>query len=237
MSGFRWELTAGAAAELALLAGLWATVGLGLPGLITGATYALVSWGVLSVAFRRPRTGRFDPANAVTLLRVVLIAAVTALAADNLGRPAPGALLTFATVALVLDTVHGRVARATGTSSELGGRFDIEADAFLVLVLSVFAAALLGGWVMAIGCLRYAFVAASWIAPWLRGPLPPSRARKLVGVFQAVALLVAGSGLLPRPLSVGLVALALTSLVWSFGRDVVRLWRHRALAASPKPRR
>ncbi|MGW0229886.1 CDP-alcohol phosphatidyltransferase family protein [Actinopolymorpha singaporensis] len=221
---FRWELTAGTAAELALLACLWATVGLGVPGLLTGTTYAVVSWGVMSVAFRRPRTERFGPANAVTLVRVVLIAPVTALAADNLGRTAPAALVAFAAVALVLDTVDGRVARATGTSSELGGRFDIEVDAFLVLVLSGFVAALLGGWVVAIGCLRYVFVATSWAAPWLRGPLPPSQARKLVGVYQGVALLVAGSGLLPRAAATTLVALALASLVWSFGRDVVRLW-------------
>ncbi|MET9018511.1 CDP-alcohol phosphatidyltransferase family protein [Actinopolymorpha sp. NPDC004070] len=234
---FRWELTAGAVAELALLAGLWATAGLGVPGLLTGTTYALVSWAVLSVAFRRPRTGRFGPANAVTLVRVVLIAAVVALAADHLGRPSPAALSAIAAVALVLDTVDGRVARATGTSSELGGRFDIEADALLVLVLSVFAAALLGSWVVAIGCLRYVFVAASWVAPWLRGPLPPSQARKVVGVFQGIALLVAASGLLPRSASVAVVVLAFTSLVWSFGRDVVRLWQHRTRRTSPQRRR
>ena len=58
---------------------------------------------------------------------------------------------------LVLDAVDGRVARRTGTTSSFGARFDGEADAFLILVLSVYVAARLGSWVLVIGAARYAF--------------------------------------------------------------------------------
>ena len=45
----------------------------------------------------------------------------------------------FGRGALALDGVDGQVARRTGTASELGARFDMEVDAFLILVLSVAA--------------------------------------------------------------------------------------------------
>ena len=49
-------------------------------------------------------------------------------------------LVVLAAVALVLDGVDGQVARRTGTVSALGARFDMEVDAFLMLVLSVYVA-------------------------------------------------------------------------------------------------
>jgi phosphatidylglycerophosphate synthase len=100
----------------------------------------------------------------------------------------------------------------------------MEVDAFLILVLSVHVALTLGPWVMVIGALRYAFVVASWGLAWLRDPLPPSHARKVVAAVQGIALVVAASGLLPHPDV--LVGLALVSLVWSFGRDIAWLWRN-----------
>ena len=50
----------------------------------------------------------------------------------------------MATVALLLDAVDGQVARRTNTVSALGARFDMETDAFLVLVLSVYVAPIVG---------------------------------------------------------------------------------------------
>ena len=38
------------------------------------------------------------------------------------------------------------------------------------------------------GLLRYAFVAAGWLWPWLRAPLPPSRRRQTICVVQIVGL-------------------------------------------------
>jgi uncharacterized membrane protein YphA (DoxX/SURF4 family) len=53
----------------------------------------------------------------------------------------------------------------------------MEVDAFLILVLSVYVSMSLGPWVLLIGGMRYAFVAAARVLPWLNAPLPPSTAR------------------------------------------------------------
>ncbi|GAB3430539.1 hypothetical protein GCM10027569_76650 [Flindersiella endophytica] len=221
----RWELGAGAGVQLLLLAVLWLTVGLTTAGWVAGTVFTVGCWAVLLVAFRRARTRSLGPANRVTLARVLLIGGVTALAVSELGGPAPLVMVVLAAVALLLDTVDGRVARRTGTASELGARFDIEADAFLVFVLCVFVAVQLGTWwALAIGLMRYAFVAAAWAWPWLAGPLAHSQVRKLIGALQGIALLVAASGLLPDVVGAAVVAVALALLCLSFGRDVVRLY-------------
>ena len=80
-------------------------------------------------------------------------------------------LVVIATVALILDGVDGQVARRTHTVTALGARFDVEVDSILLLVLSVRIAPVLGLWVLAIGLMRYAWVAASWLLPW-QAPLP-----------------------------------------------------------------
>jgi phosphatidylglycerophosphate synthase len=170
------------------------------------------------------------PADRVTLGRTTLVGGVTTLVADSLTRSEPAAVLVpLAAVALSLDAVDGWVARRTGTVSAFGARFDMEVDTFLILVLSGFVARSLGGWVLAIGLMRYAFVAAGWVVPWLRAELPARYWRKVVAATQGVVLVVAASGLPPRPAAVALVALALALLVESFGRDVGWLWHHRAV--------
>ncbi len=148
---------------------------------------------------------------------------MAALVAGHLaGGGHTAALVVVASVALVLDGVDGQVARRTGTASKLGARFDMETDAFLVLVLSVEVAWSVGAWVLAIGAMRYVFGAAAWAAPWLCAELRPSVARKAVAVVQGVVLVVAAAGVVPH--AGLLVAAALALLVWSFGRDV--LWLH-----------
>jgi phosphatidylglycerophosphate synthase len=131
----------------------------------------------------------------------------------------------MATVALILDAVDGPVARRTGTDSALGARFDVEVDSVLVLVLSVYVAVLLDPWVLVIGAMRYAFVAAGWAAPWLRSPLPASYSAKAVAALQGIVLVVAAADVLPRSVAAALAGVALALLVWSFTRSVVWLWR------------
>jgi phosphatidylglycerophosphate synthase len=157
----------------------------------------------------------------------VLVGGVTALVADRLwsgGGPA-APLVVLAATALALDAVDGRVARRTGTASALGARFDMEVDSFLVLMLSVHVAVLLGPWVLAIGALRYVFVAAGRMAPWLRSQLPTSYPAKVVAALQGVVLVVAAADVLPRALAAALAGTALALLVCSFGRSVVWLRR------------
>jgi phosphatidylglycerophosphate synthase len=223
---------AGLLAQFAVLGGLTAAVGVGTAGWITGTVFALALCALLSRAMHRSGMRVFGPANAVTLARATLVGGVTALVADVAGRHTPVAVLVvLASVALVLDGVDGIVARRTGTTSPFGARFDGEVDAFLILVLSVFVALHLGWWVLAIGAFRYAFVAAGWHFTWLQGDLPVRYSRKTVAAVQGVVLVIAASGLLPGLFSGALVAAALTSLVWSFGRDIAYL--HRTYATAP----
>jgi phosphatidylglycerophosphate synthase len=220
------ETAVGAGVQILLLALIGTAIGLGPAGWLTGLAFAFATWAVLSRALRRARPRSFGPANRVTLGRATLVGGVTALVADSFQDSPPLSLFVGLTaVALILDGVDGKVARRTGTSTPLGARFDMEVDAFLILVLSVYVATRLGPWVLLIGGMRYAFVAAARGWPWLTAPLPPSTARKTVAALQGVLLLLAGAQLLPHAVNGAVAALALGLLVWSFGRDVRWLWR------------
>jgi phosphatidylglycerophosphate synthase len=228
----RVELIVAAAAQAVLLFLLGQGLGVAPPGLVLGAACAALADAALLHGLRQARITRFGAANAVTLTRMTLVVGVTALIAGGRGAgPHAAALLSLASVALVLDAVDGQVARRTGTVSALGARFDMEVDAFLILVLSIHVGYSLGGWVLVIGAMRYAFGVAGWLAPWLGGKLPPSTARKAVAAAQGIALVVASAPFVPRPVAFAVVAVALAALVWSFGRDVRWLWCHRA----PRP--
>ena len=235
----------GMATQVVLLAVLAAGVGLGSSGWLIGTAYAIVVWATLTFGVRRAGLRTFGAANWVTLARAILVGGVTALVAnlvvagvvlgDASGVHHPGTAMTLiivlSAVALALDGVDGQVARRTGTTSALGARFDMEVDAALILVLSIFVARPLGAWVLAIGAMRYAFVAAAWVLPWLRAALPPCLSRKTVAAVQGIALVVAGADVLPQLANVAVAALALASLCWSFGRDVRWLWRTRTTSS------
>ena len=235
--GLRRGPLVGLVGQQVLLVALALTVGLTGPGWVVGLLVGLGTALVVSHGLERVGATGLGPADVVTLARAVLTAGVAALVAEAfVGPPAVGVLVALATVGLVLDGVDGRVARRTGTASAFGARFDMESDALLVLVLSVHVAREVGPWVLLIGAARYLFVLAGHLLPWLRGPLPPRYWRKVVAVVQAVALLLAASGLVP-PLAAALaLAVALALLTESFGRDVVGLARRRpAPAARRRP--
>jgi phosphatidylglycerophosphate synthase len=159
---------------------------------------------------------------------------VTALIADRLVAgtlPVP-TLVLLASVALLLDGVDGKVARRTGTASPLGARFDMEVDAFLVLVLSVYVAHLVTPWALVIGGMRYVFVVASWLMPWLSGTLPTRFSAKVVAAMQGIVLVVACAGVLPPAPASGLVLASLGALAWSFAKSVAWLWRDRPAGAA-----
>jgi phosphatidylglycerophosphate synthase len=212
-------------AQLLALTALIPLAGIGPAGFLSGAAYGLVVAALLAVGFQRAGRALPGPADVVTLARSTLVGCVTALVADNAGPKV--ATVALAVVALVLDAVDGHVARSTGTDSPLGARFDMEVDAYLILVLSLLLARWVGWWVLAGGLMRYAFIGASRLWPWLAEPLPPSFARKVVAAAQGVVLLVAGSRLLPWLVSLVAAAIALALLVWSFGRDTLWLVRNR----------
>ena len=182
---------------------------------------------------RAPDHGEFlGPADLVTLTRATIACAVASLVAEScLGSPGvTGALVALAVAALVLDAVDGRVARATRPTS-FGGRFDGEADAFLLLVLSVHVALAHGGWVLAIGLARYAFWAAGAVWPRMRDTLPRRDWSKVVTAVQGFVLVVAAADVASTvAVRVALLG-ALALLAESFGRDVWWLVRHRQAAS------
>jgi phosphatidylglycerophosphate synthase len=226
----------GLAGHLILTVALAATTGISVAGWLAGTAYAVVLAGLLGTGLRRAGMRALGPANAVTLSRATMVGGVTALIVTSFTAPvSQPVLVTLIGVALALDGVDGQVARRTNSTSRLGARFDMEVDAFLILVLSVFVAGTVGWWAIAIGAFRYVFVAASWVWPWLNADLPPRFSRKVVAAVQGVVLVVATAGVLPELLNLAVVAGALASLVWSFGRDVHWLFeqeRQRGFAAA-----
>src|ERR1700761_1304428 len=218
----------------ALLGVVSATTGLGAVGWITGLVTGSAAAALLVTARKRSDQPTIFPADWVTLTRLLLIAGVTGLVADSFSRPASiTALVTLSASALALDAVDGQVARRTGTATPLGGRIDGEADAFLILVLSIAVSRDYGEWVLVIGAARYAFLLAGWLIPWLRAPLPPRFWRKVVAAVQGIVLTVAVSGVTSRLVGMIAVAAALLLLAESFGRDVIWLYR---TGASPRAR-
>src|ERR1700761_5813508 len=210
----------------ALLGVVSATAGLGAVGWITGLGTGSAAAALLVTARRRSDQPTIFPADWVTLTRLLLIAGVTGLVAESFSRPVSvTALVTLSAAALALDAVDGQVARRTGTATPLGARIDGEADAFLILVLSIAVSQNYGGWVLAIGAARYVFLLAGWLIPWLRAPLAPRFWRKVVAAVQGIALTVAASGVTSRLVGMIAVAVALVLLAESFGRDVISLYR------------
>ncbi len=122
---------------------------------------------------------RFGPANQITLVRALLVAALASLAL----RPAtPAVAWLIAVIAIgvvLLDGVDGWVARRTATESAFGARFDTETDAALILVLAVLVwqHGKAGPWIVASGLLRYVFLASAWVLPWMRPPADADPAR------------------------------------------------------------
>lgn len=214
---------AGTALVVGLLALFEVTVGLRPEAWAVGLACGLV---VLEVVVRS--TDALGPADLVTGTRLVLACGSAALVTESFaGQPSVTALGVVTAVALALDAVDGRVARATGTGSPFGARFDGEVDAFLLLVLSVYVADAFGPAVLAIGGARYAFAMAGSVLPWLRAPLPPRYWRKVVTAVQGVVLLVAVVDVVPHTVTRSALVVALAMLAESFGRDVLWSWRHR----------
>lgn len=236
MDGVRAAAAASLGALVVLLALLWAGAGLAVLGWGVGLGCGVVVTVAVARGVRLAGADRLGPADRVTLTRALLACAVAALATESSPRHTV-LLVVTASVALALDAVDGRVARATRTQSGFGARFDGEADAFLMLVLSVHLTSDYGAWVLTIGVARYAFWLAGLPFPWLRDPLPVRPWRKVVAAVQGVVLVVAAAGVLPIGPASALLAVALGLLAESFGRDVLWLVGHRHSRPSVPPSR
>jgi phosphatidylglycerophosphate synthase len=210
-----------------------------IPLVLVGAVQALPGMAGLMlftgflVALERQLCGhhpfpRLGAANRITLVR----AGVACLIASRTLDPAPletperWVLVALAGVALLLDGADGWAARRQGLASAFGARFDMETDAFAIAVLAV-AVAKAGSvayWVLAIGAMRYLYLAAGCLLPVLHG-LPPACAfadsrRKTIAVVQSLALLVALAPASPPGWAAATCAVALGLLVYSFSADI-----------------
>ncbi|MEO8680250.1 MAG: CDP-alcohol phosphatidyltransferase family protein, partial [Vicinamibacterales bacterium] len=205
------------------------------PSLQAGAMYGLRSMAVFTammlaagatIGGRHPFL-RFGPANQVTTIRAMLVALVAGAVVEPVTSGTAWWVIGAAALMAALDGIDGWLARRTGMASPFGAWFDVETDALLILILSVFVWRYekAGAWVVACGLMRYAFVAGGWILPWLAGPLPPTLRGKTVAVATLAGLSVALAPTVPAPISRVMAAMTLLALAGSFAVDVGRL-RH-----------
>jgi phosphatidylglycerophosphate synthase len=189
----------------------------------------VVLGSIVNVAWlRHMGNSRFGGANQATLLRAGLVCLIgSALLASGQASILSWYLACLISFALALDAVDGFLARRFRLASAFGARFDMEIDALLLLILSllVWQTERVGGWVLAIGLMRYGFVVASHFHPALRKSLPPSFRRKSVCALQGIALLACLVPPLGHTSAMLIAALALAALIWSFGIDVLLLLR------------
>lgn len=190
-----------------------------------------VAVGVLRLGLAAHPHHRFGAANRLTLGRLAMVMLLAAVIGEPLRDPAAiaWAIVVFATATAVLDAADGPLARASGLASEFGARFDMETDALLMLVLCGLIVQFdkAGPWVLAVGLMRYAFVAAARPWPWLARPLPPSLRRKTVCVVQITGLIVCLGPVIPRAWSAALAGAGLLILGHSFAADIRWLARAR----------
>lgn len=244
VAALRRDAASAFAAGALLLAALACVLRSGSGFAVGGVAVALLGYaGLAAIALHRMPAShpfpRFGTANRLTLLRAVLTCLVGGLLVDAPLLAAPVAwqwgLVAIVLLALVLDGFDGWLARRQGLVSVFGARFDLEIDALLILLLSVAAWRLdkAGAWVIGAGLMRYAFIAAGRIWPWLAAPLPPSLRRKTVCAVQGGVLCGLLSPWFVPPASQLLAAMALAALCCSFLTDV--LWLHRNRMRHPLP--
>jgi phosphatidylglycerophosphate synthase len=213
----RWSegnAAAMAAVTLAAAAGLP-------PGLLSwcgGLSFALL----LYLCRRRwTPSGRFGPANAVSLLRLCGMFVLPWLA--------PAHIAAVGLILLAMDGVDGWVARRTGCSGEFGEFLDKESDAFFMLMLCLLLYRLpdgLGAWILVPGLLRSLFVL---FVKFARPPQPKEQRTAKAGWISVVmTLTLLGSfaaypGFLAslRPLA-GLMTLV---LAYSFAESLYLMYR------------
>ena len=185
------------------------------------------------ISARWPGNRDFGWANRVTLARGLLVITLVSMA-PFLDASLPAERLWLyaglCLIALVLDGADGYVARATGTETDFGARFDMELDALFILGLCLAVSALdrAGIWVLALGLMRYVFLATGQVWPFLGGALPDSFRRKTVCVWQLVTLMVALLPVTPDALAFWSLVFALALLCYSFGIDIRWLYRNHA---------
>jgi phosphatidylglycerophosphate synthase len=169
----------------------------------------------------------FGAANQLTTARAALGVLLTGLIGESVSSALTTAAAAAGLVVLTLDGLDGWLARRTKMASAFGARFDVEIDALLIQTLAILAwqEGKAGPWVVLSGLVRYGFVAASWLFPWMQRPLTATSRGRMICVLQTAALVVVLAPSVMPPLSSTIAALALAALCYSFVVDTMRLWR------------
>lgn len=177
---------------------------------------------IVVVAARDYPHRRIGLCNLITLGRLALVAVLV----GRIGGQPGWAELAIAVIALTSDGVDGFAARRSGLVSGFGARFDMEVDSVLALALALLALGKVGEWVLILGLMRYVWIVACMVLPWLGGSLPESFRRKTVCVVQISALIVVICPVVPANTAAGIAIVASGLLFWSFATDAVWRFRH-----------
>lgn len=192
-----------------------------LPVILFAAVVVMTGCGVVH-SYPHPALGL---CNVVTLARAALVTFL----AGVLFATGVSAWIVFgvSTVAFALDGVDGWLARRSGLTSDFGARFDMETDAGLAAILSLWLmlSGTTGPEILVLGFMRYAFVLASVVWPALRADLPVSFRRKAICVVQIAALVVLIFPPTPEAVLLPIAAVAAVLLTWSFLVDIIWLTR------------
>lgn len=166
--------------------------------------------------------------NLVTLVRAAMVAFIGGAVLHP--ETSAWVIASVAFAALTLDGVDGWLARRTGLVSAFGARFDMETDAGLAAVMSLWllVTGTMGPEILILGFMRYAFVMASFIWPVLQHDLPDVFRRKVICVVQIAALVVLVFPLTPHAMLLPIGAVAALLLTWSFLVDILWLIRRAA---------
>lgn len=194
------------------------------PTIMFSSVSALLIWTVCSFAYilfsHHSLFKLYSPyggyANYVTLLRLVILLMV-GFFMDYLDNYLIIAILVFV---LILDGFDGYLARKFKTHSELGGSFDMETDAFFIVLLSViiYSRGLVSWWILIPGFLRYFYVVLMAILGWDKVAEPRSNHARIIAIIVFISMF--SPLLLPRefyiPITVSGTVLLIISFAWSF---------------------
>jgi len=183
------------------------------PFVLTGVT----SFAALLFIARGAHTpsGAFGWGNAVTSLRFVLSSSVGVVPASV----PTWALGAMTLVLFALDGLDGFVAKRRGEASAFGAYFDMEIDAYFVLLagLALFQRGRYGAWILVAGLLRYAYVVALALVPARRGDIPRSTWGR--HAFTVLMLGLALGMVLGEPFGTVVTALGCGLVTASFARS------------------
>jgi phosphatidylglycerophosphate synthase len=155
---------------LVMLLGCAAALALERASLFVFAGFSLLAALIWVSRGRYTPGGSFGLGNGVTVLRSMLAGSI------GLVPPSvPGwALGGIVVVVFALDGLDGWIAARRGETSEFGAHFDMETDAFLVLLIGIvlYLRGRYGWWILGAGLLRYAYVLCLALVPARSGHQP-----------------------------------------------------------------